>query len=700
MARSVQLHASHHSSGRSRRERQPSLKPGAYRPPLRVTAAAARAPFQPPRRVGSLSQPMPAASATEQQPVAGSNGETAAAAGPRGLGSRMYPPSAAQRLLAHPVVSSSSQPAVAPRGLGLSRAYTAAGQAHADSSGPGSEGLAAIDGPVDVPVDHAHSAEGQLGNAAQTSSQQPVLLSMRARRWPVQPDNGRALQSVLAPAAESASLENNGAALRSAQYQIGVQRSRRESREWVMRVAEETQAFQEAIAGTTSSSSSEEQGSPGLHSGGQGAGQHESAQPTHPGVSAAEDEPDAARRQSREWVRAVALQSAEFREAAAVLSSLEQDIAPSGTLPAPAVQPSSDPQRGKRLDVEVSGHTNAAGAAEGLQPSGSLLIAGVSQGEKDSEEGMCGSPCQKGHAAADELMPDASEDGPLAAWYELQNECAVPMVPSTSNTDASVDIVGLGSPGVSSMAVQAAAAKRDLVALPDQDAAIEAAKLGEQPPDQHSPSRPVASAEVSDDRDIFIDISSQSQDCQPSASSHRASARRAVKHTSSAQQEAKAGTGGQQVALAELGAEPRETSEAGFSPCVELCLHLSLPSSGQADVSPSQKSQEGPPPPMVTDADDHTPPESLWSDRGAELRDRGIGAENRGMAGPADDRPREEVIFRPRQGPPTEAELQASMLELGLTAVVHQPVFYGNPADVPNRPTGCIIRSCLCFLSS
>ena len=44
--------------------------------------------------------------------------------------------------------------------------------------------------------------------------------------------------------------------------------------------------------------------------------------------------------------------------------------------------------------------------------------------------------------------------------------------------------------------------------------------------------------------------------------------------------------------------------------------------------------------------------------------------------------------FRPRSGPPTREELQASMIQLGITDMVHQNAFYGNPADVPERPIG------------
>ena len=44
--------------------------------------------------------------------------------------------------------------------------------------------------------------------------------------------------------------------------------------------------------------------------------------------------------------------------------------------------------------------------------------------------------------------------------------------------------------------------------------------------------------------------------------------------------------------------------------------------------------------------------------------------------------------FRPRCRPPTREELQSSMAEQGVPDIVHQGVFYGNLADVPERPIG------------
>ena len=45
--------------------------------------------------------------------------------------------------------------------------------------------------------------------------------------------------------------------------------------------------------------------------------------------------------------------------------------------------------------------------------------------------------------------------------------------------------------------------------------------------------------------------------------------------------------------------------------------------------------------------------------------------------------------FKPRRRPPTRAELQASMQELGIQ---HQGAFYGKPADVPERPIGLSLQ--------
>ena len=44
--------------------------------------------------------------------------------------------------------------------------------------------------------------------------------------------------------------------------------------------------------------------------------------------------------------------------------------------------------------------------------------------------------------------------------------------------------------------------------------------------------------------------------------------------------------------------------------------------------------------------------------------------------------------FRPRSRPPSREELQSSMAEQGIPGILHQGIFYGNPADVPERPIG------------
>lgn len=55
--------------------------------------------------------------------------------------------------------------------------------------------------------------------------------------------------------------------------------------------------------------------------------------------------------------------------------------------------------------------------------------------------------------------------------------------------------------------------------------------------------------------------------------------------------------------------------------------------------------------------------------------------------------------FRPQSRPPTREELHSSMAEQGLPDIVHQGVFYGNPADVPERPIGSYHSSSfsMCF---
>ncbi len=46
--------------------------------------------------------------------------------------------------------------------------------------------------------------------------------------------------------------------------------------------------------------------------------------------------------------------------------------------------------------------------------------------------------------------------------------------------------------------------------------------------------------------------------------------------------------------------------------------------------------------------------------------------------------------FMPCSRPPTREELQSSMAEQGILEILHQGVYYGNPADVPERPIGGI----------
>ena len=48
--------------------------------------------------------------------------------------------------------------------------------------------------------------------------------------------------------------------------------------------------------------------------------------------------------------------------------------------------------------------------------------------------------------------------------------------------------------------------------------------------------------------------------------------------------------------------------------------------------------------------------------------------------------------FMPRSRPPTREELQSSMAEQGILEILHQGVYYGNPADVPERPIGGIFK--------
>ena len=48
--------------------------------------------------------------------------------------------------------------------------------------------------------------------------------------------------------------------------------------------------------------------------------------------------------------------------------------------------------------------------------------------------------------------------------------------------------------------------------------------------------------------------------------------------------------------------------------------------------------------------------------------------------------------FMPSSRPPTREELQSSMAEQGILEILHQGVYYGNPADVPERPIGGIFK--------
>jgi hypothetical protein len=356
---------------------------------------------------------------------------------------------------------------------------------------------------------------------------------------------------------------------------------------------------------------------------------------------------ESAGRRPLKRVKHVAQHSAGPREFLAVPSSSGQDShfdsSPSAKDPAVAVGPQP--------------FMNATQAFGSMLPSSATAAPEAAREASDLSEALQSTP-------EPEAMHDAS-DGPLAAWYALQDDCVPQPALSTSITDASVDIVGGGRQEVDSHAYRAAA----------------------QPCQSHPGLTlgPLSRGETSDDHDIEIDFGSpspaeplamRSEAVQADPGTLETTPTSAPQHSTSLQS-----LEGQPCPAL----EPPEQAVLHSPPRVELHLDLCLPSSRQSDVSPSQY-PEAPLPSASQPQETGSAPEAHGEpSRPSDGPAAGVAASIIPVLAAA---AKELTMFRPRRRPPSSAQLQVDMDALGLHEVVHQPAFYGNPDDVPSRPVG------------
>ena len=726
-ARSLQLDAS------ARRGGSAAFRPGAYRPPLGADAGASRAPFRPPRRLDEPA-PMPgfpdAAAAT-------ASGRLAVV--PRGLGQ-------AASEAAHPAAAG-----VQPQVPEPHQALLHASHRRTDSGHMLAGSQASLD-VLDGPGEEAASAENSVAGASAGRGRAAVLpqrkaVAMRARRRliasivaaplhhadssstqpadnvsqpPSHPAGAHPSLSAVASSAPAAASEPQpstggnhlGAAVSTADGTAAECESRRrDSREWLMRVAHESAGIQRAILGSTSSSEQTPQSphtepaephalSPADLVGSRqplGALQPASAvgaaaMPGRGGVGSHETEgvisPATKRRESREWLMQVAQQSASLREALAQSSSSEEDVCPDPT-------PQLTPGRAQASTAQAIGYLEAAPALDAaagissLQPFGSIVGGG---GLAMSGEGGAGlamgedAATDRVEVARDDKNADAEQeqsDGPLAAWYALQEaHWCFDADPPSSTTDKSIDVVGIGSQEMTSQHRMA------LLAAPPADTeSSHPTGLG-----LHVSAKDAAAAEEvsqsqSGQEDIEIDFGSQSLQREGEGREARGDPDTVTKPSQPASAEGAEEQGqGAQPGVSNSQAEGRSTHDSGGTPELQLCLDLSL-GSKHTDASASLQPQDlfasaNAPQSPERPPSAHQPPDDHAGSQVNVRQDRG------GLWQQSQSTPLDVMAMRPRVRPPSQQELEESMLPLGVPAVMHQPAFYGKPEDVPHRPTG------------
>lgn len=661
-----------------------SFRPGAYRPPLGANAGTSRAPFRPPRRLDEPG-PMPGISAAD----AGVG--LPAAALPRGLGPTG--PAQPEDAAAEPAQRQQAQPV--DREPTLQRGAGAA-----------------------VTVSHAEGASTALPGrrlAVMRARRRPIS-SMPAPLRPAEAENSgmAAAQSASQPPEHLQSADDNkefaagpeagltAAAADQGDGSVGAEDgTRRESRAWIMRVARESAGIQRAIQGSSSSS---EQTLPSPHADPEKPNAPPTAQPfpysqaaqtaaLACAVAAAADEveegesrrraeaesPTTERRKSREWVCQVAQKSAALRNALAEPSSSDEDAilghALLTDLPAARMADwnAEAPVSAAIEHMEQEhdpGRTSVQSFCSMLEEGGPLL--------RDAGEGPVFE--QRQDAPQDFSMPSMNEgapaegtmeqsDGPLAAWHELQeNGCSTGAAVPSATSDRSIDIVGLSSQELMSQHKHLSGAAMLASFLPLKVVDVEL----DDPAERTAPEE-VEEAQ-SDDGDIEIVFGSQ-----PSQGKQGKQHAMEVANTAIGDEKAESEKRHKQAPPAEApnqktpsaAAEGQEEASA-----LQLCLDLSLSS-------------------RHTDASANLQPQVLFAS--GKFQQSGSTPMDVPAISQAEDEQQNQlsqvmrmdlVAFRPREGPPTQQDLEESMLALGVPAIVHQPAFYGRPGDLPERPTG------------
>ncbi|BDA47990.1 probable DNA polymerase zeta catalytic subunit [Coccomyxa sp. Obi] len=715
-AGSLQLDASQHSARRS----TAALRPGTYRRPLGADAGTSRAPFRAPRRLN------------EPAPMPGNAGEAAADVGsaqapivPRGLGT------------AAPVAVQGGAPsdAIEQQCTELPEAsLLAARDREVDMELLEFDGVARSENDSGAVPVQQQVASGTVAAGDASGSAAGLLptksLGWRARRWPSaaavappQQDQINLSAQEWPPPLMRTSLDSSDPAAESAQDPVGghspvrtvtdraegaaAERAnrRRESWDLVMRVAHASADCQCAILGSTSSGE-EAPPSPCQHSQETPALVPEAvldrSQPLQPpqlaadnaapvvepsdgrsGQSAADvpvTSPATKRRESREFVAQVAQNSAMLRQALVHSSDSEVDALPTSVAkPAPEHAPAG--AAGTREDEAAAQHRtldSIVGEAT-LAPFGSMVDDLRAPPLSDRVAGGVEVTCSERHGlqlTAEEFDAGIEQsDGPLAAWHELQEGgCGAegPLVASTS--EMSINVVGVSSqeeliskremaPVVSSLAksltLRPTTAEID---LPAAKAAVEeVAESG------------------SSEGDIEIDFGSQSPQTGPREP-------QVTKVASTAADTMATRQTGQGAELQSSLGQPssRHSQPTPSSPELQLCLDLSL-SSKRTDASASPQPHR-----LFPLTAPRPSPEQPLSAHDAYAQPAGSQAGDRNerqIHWQALERRRADLVaFRPRARPPTQQELDNTMLAEGVPAVVHQPAFYGRPEDVPQRP--------------
>ena len=711
---SLQLDASQHGARRS----AAAVRPGTYRRPLGADAGTSRAPFRAPRRLNEPA-PMPGAAAVDL-------GSAQAPIVPCGLGT------------ATPAAGLGSAPKQQDAELLEARLPAAYGQRDVDMEmlEVGRVARSNTDsGAIQV---QQQVANGAAARDAPTSAAGLLLtkpLGLRARRWPsaaslapFQQDQSNLSAQERPPPMVSNALSSGGSSNAAAQTapepgggdspsRTAVDRAegaadqasrRRESWDLVMRVAHASADCQRAIRGSTSSG---EDALPFPCQQPQEA--HalmpeavlDNSQPLQPpqlaagnaaplvgpsdgkaGQSGADvivTSPATKRRESCEFVAQVAQNTAMLRRA--LVQSSDSDV---DALPSLALKPAPEHAQASAAGTEKDEAADEA-AQHGLldsnideatlAPFGSMVdVLGAAP---LSDEGAKGAEvtCSEGHGLQLTGKVDEQSDGPLAAWHELQEAgcCAEePLVSSTS--EMSIDVMGVSSQeertSQSEMApVGTSLAKSPTLRPTTAEVDLPAAKAAVEE---------VAESESSEG-DIEIDFGSQSPQVGPREPQVRGAASTAADTTATRQ------AGPDAVQRSFLGQpSSRQSQQAPSSPELQLCLDLSL-SSKRTDASsspqphrlvPSTSQQPSPEQPSST-------PDACVQPAGSQA---GTREERQIHVHAYEGRRADLVAFRPRARPPTQQELDDTMLALGVPAVVHQPAFYGRPEDVPVRPIGAL----------